>query len=197
MKRNRQTQRTARGAAALATAAALALTLAACGSDSSGKAGRSTTGSPTAATPDTGTGGAPAGAQAPEALATIKGPAGILITITSAKRDQGGFVTVNGSVRNTGDQPFTQAANWRGDEEALVKNGGSLAGATLVDLQAKKRYYVLRDTEGRCLCTTGLDIIRPGDTVPLFAQFPAPPATTTQVDLDVPTLPTAAIVISR
>jgi hypothetical protein len=199
MKRTRQTQRAVRGAAALVMAASLACTLAACGGSGSVKTSGSKAAAGSAADPATGGAGAAGSvAQNPEdVLATLKGPQGIVLTLTSAKREAGGFVTVSGTVKNTGTQPFTQAADWRGDEEALVKNGGSLAGATLVDLAGRKRYYVLRDTDGRCLCSTGLDIIEPGATMPIFAQFPAPPATTTQVDFDVPTLPTASIVISR
>jgi hypothetical protein len=200
MKRTWHNRRAAHGVAAFATAAALACALAACGSGSGSavktsdpRSAPSTASAAPGAADSAGTGqGAPG-----EVLATIKGPDGVVLTIESAKRDPGGFVTVSGTVKNTGSEPFSQAGSWRGDEEALQKNGGSLAGATLVDLAAKKRYYVLRDTEGRCLCSTGLDIIQPGATMPIFAQFPAPPATTTQVDFDLPTLPTASIVISK
>lgn len=197
MKRTRHTQRTARGVAALATAAALAFTLVACGSRGADTAASTAGAGTTHPAPDVAGGGAGARSNPGEVLATIKGPDGVVLTISSAKRETGGFVTVSGTVKNTGTEPFSQAGSWRGDEEALQKNGGSLAGATLVDLAGKKRYYVLRDTEGRCLCSTGLDIIEPGATMPIFAQFPAPPATSTQVDFDLPTLPTASIVISQ
>ncbi len=193
--RTGQTKRTGSRATAAVLAAALALALAGCGSGGAKSRSASATSSTTPVS--TATGG-PAAPQDPtQVLATIKGPDGIVLTINSAKRETGGFVTVTGTVKNTGGQPFSQAGSWRGDEEELQKNGGSLAGATLVDTLGKKRYYVLRDTEGRCLCSTGLDIIQPGATMPVFAQFPAPPATTTQVDFDLPTLPTASIVISQ
>ncbi|MDI5963995.1 hypothetical protein POF50_011940 [Streptomyces sp. SL13] len=196
MKNNRQTQRTARAASAVAMAAALALTVTACGgrSDETTTAKPATTGAGTPAAPST---GATTGPNPAQVLATIKGPQGIVITLTSAARETGGFVTVQGTVHNTGTHPYTGATYWVGDEAALQKNGGSLAGASLVDMAGKKRYYVLRDTDGNCLCTVKLDIIEPGATVPIFAQFPAPPATTTQVDFDLPTMPTASIVISQ
>ncbi|PWI43867.1 hypothetical protein [Streptomyces sp. ICBB 8177] len=199
--RSRRTGRTERfgtGAAAVAAGVALALALTGCGggAEPAASAGTSAGGTSGPQGAANGSGGGAQSGDSGTVLATIKGPDGIVLTLTSARRESGGFVTVSGAVRNTGDQPFTQAANWRGDEEALVKNGGSLAGATLVDLAAKKRYYVLRDTDGRCLCTTGLDIIQPGADIPVFAQFPAPPASTTQVDFEVPTLPAATIAIS-
>ncbi|MCQ4046027.1 hypothetical protein ACFOSC_02390 [Streptantibioticus rubrisoli] len=193
--RTGQTKRTGSRATAVVLAAALGLALAGCGSG--GAKSRTASASSSTAPASTASGAPAAPADPSQVLATIKGPDGIVLTINSAKREAGGFVTVTGTVKNTGSQPFSQAGSWRGDEEELQKNGGSLAGATLVDTLGKKRYYVLRDTEGRCLCSTGLDIIQPGATMPVFAQFPAPPATTTQVDFDLPTLPTASIVISQ
>ncbi len=190
--RIRQTNHLAKGAAPVAIAASLAFALAGCaGGRSPARTAESPKGAP-AAQHDAGS-----TPQQNEVLATIKGQGGIVITINSAKRETGGFVTVSGTVKNTGDQPYTQAALWRGNEQALLKNGGSFAGATLTDRAGRKRYYVLRDTEGRCLCVTGLDIIPAGQTMPVFAQFPAPPPTTTQVDFDLPTFPTASIVISQ
>jgi hypothetical protein len=126
------------------------------------------------------------------ALATMKGEAGMTVAITSAERDPGGFVTVSGTITNGGTQPFTANA-WRGNEEALVKSGASVAGATLVDEKGKRRYYVLRDTDGQCLCTRSLVAIPPGQTLPFYAQFPSPPESVTQVDFELPTMPPAGI----
>jgi hypothetical protein len=126
------------------------------------------------------------------ALATMKGEAGMTVTITSAERDPGGFVTVSGTVTNNGTEPFT-ANSWTGNEIAVDKSGASFAGATLVDEKDKRRYYVLRDTDGECLCTMGLVAISPKETRPFFAQFPSPPESTTQVDFELPTMPPAGI----
>ncbi|MFG2174161.1 hypothetical protein ACGFMO_22825 [Streptomyces niveus] len=65
----------------------------------------------------------------------------------------------------------------------------SLAGANLTNM----RYYVLRDTAGGCLCPTALRALKPGETVPVFAQFPAPPDNMRSVDLQLPTFPNATI----
>ncbi|MFF7141534.1 MULTISPECIES: hypothetical protein [Streptomyces] len=130
------------------------------------------------------------------ALAEVK-TGDIRLTVTSALRDQGGFVTVSGQVTNNGGQ-FWIAANWRGDERELSRNGASLAGASLVDSKGKKKYLVLRDTQGRCLCTKfdggGVDA---GKTTDWFAQFPAPPQDTTTVDFQVGGMPPASIEISQ
>ncbi|AZM90875.1 hypothetical protein [Streptomyces sp. W1SF4] len=129
-----------------------------------------------------------------EVLATVNGEQGMTLTINSAARDAGGFLTISGQLKNTGSQAFGSTAAWRGNE--LNSSGSSVAGVTLVDKAGKKRYYVLRDTEGRCLCTTGLTIIEAGQTVPFFAQFPLPPASTNQVDFNMPTFATATVKIS-
>lgn len=118
----------------------------------------------------------------------------MVLTINSAAREAGGFLTVSGQLKNTGTAPFVNTAPWRGNE--LNASGVSVAGVTLVDKAGKKRYYVLRDTEGRCLCTTGLAIIEAGQVVPFFAQFPAPPTGTTEVDFSLPTFATATVKIS-
>ncbi|MEU9236498.1 hypothetical protein [Streptomyces subrutilus] len=186
-----------RGGAAVAVAAALVLTLAGCGDDGQGKAPQST---PTAQkSPDAGPEpqSSVSGSQSsapPQVLATLNGEAGVVLTINSAARDAGGFLTVSGQIKNTGDKAFGNTAAWRGNE--LNASGVSVAGVNLVDKAGKKRYYVLRDTEGRCLCTTGVVIIEAGQSVPFFAQFPAPPATTSEVEFNFPTFASASLKIS-
>ena len=129
-------------------------------------------------------------------LAEVKGEDGLTLVITSANRDGGGFVTVEGSVtNNTGGR--WMAVEWRGDERELAKNGGSVAGAGLIDQSGKKKYLVLRDTSGRCLCTQFSGGVRDGESAQWFAQFPAPPVGTTQVDFQVGSMPPATIELSE
>ncbi|MFD8077455.1 hypothetical protein ACFV3E_32950 [Streptomyces sp. NPDC059718] len=129
-------------------------------------------------------------------LAQMKGEKGITVTVNEATRDSGGFVTVKGTITNNGTDSFN-ASNWIGQELAVAKSGASVAGAVLVDPVGKKRYYVLRDTDGICLCTTKLIGIRPEETRPFFAQFPAPPEGTTEVEFQLPTMPPAKITIAE
>jgi len=120
----------------------------------------------------------------------------ISLSITSAVRDTGGFVTVSGTVTNNGSRLFV-AADWRGDENELRQNASSVAGASLVDQSGKKKYFILRDTEGRCLCTRFVGGVKSGETAEWFAQFPAPPEDTTEVSFQVGSMPPASVEISE
>ncbi|MXM65105.1 hypothetical protein GR925_17065 [Streptomyces sp. HUCO-GS316] len=129
-------------------------------------------------------------------LAELKGPDGLILQITSAERDSGGFVTVNGSMKNDGGKGVAIPAALSGNETEIIRNGRSLGGATLVDSKGKKRYYVLRDTDGRPLTTTGFSTVKAGETVSVFMQFPAPPTDTTEVTFQLPSFAAASIQIS-
>ncbi|MEV7534151.1 hypothetical protein [Streptomyces hydrogenans] len=131
-----------------------------------------------------------------ETLLVAKGPKGLEISISSAERDAGGFVTIKGRLSNESSSANAIPASVSGDETEVVKHGTSLGGATLVDSVGKKRYYVLRDTDGRPLTTTGLDSLGPGKSTAVFMQFPAPPATTTEVSFQLPTFEPATLKLS-
>lgn len=182
-------------AAVAAASVAMAVVLTACGGDggpddSEGKTNESSTSSDSQKSEAPG----PEPEDESQVLATIKGEHGVEVTVSSAKREAGGFVTVKGRVKNGSDQIWA-AVGWQGLEEELVSNGASMAGASLVDQVGKKRYLILRDTDGRCLCTK-FDGLEVDEETPFFAQFPAPPQATTEVDFQIPTMPTATIKIS-
>ncbi|MFJ3992836.1 hypothetical protein ACIPWY_29820 [Streptomyces sp. NPDC090032] len=181
---------------AVAITAGLALSVAGCGGGDDGKSGKATSSS-TPAKQDRGEkqGKASPGAPTDKTLAEVKSN-GITLTVTSAARDGGGFVTVSGRVLNSTEGRWV-GAEWISDEQELKKNGGSLAGASLVDETGKKKYLILRDTSGRCLCTTFQGGVPQGGTIDWFAQFPAPPEGTTKVQLQVPTMPPATVEISE
>ncbi|MCY0940693.1 hypothetical protein [Streptomyces antarcticus] len=185
-----------RGGAAAAIAVVFALTLAGCGG--SGDDGKQKDPKQPSA-PQSAAAGAPTPSKGQtsepaEVIATLNGEAGMALAINSVRRDPGGFLTVNGQIKNTGSQSYKDTVAWRGIE--LKGTGESVAGATLVDKVGKKRYYVLRDTEARCLCTTGVSSVDAGQVIPFFAQFPAPPVSTSEVEFSLPTFATATVKIS-
>ncbi|WP_256103904.1 hypothetical protein [Streptomyces sp. ODS05-4] len=188
----------ARGTVWSAAAASLVLVLVACGQgDGSDKAPRqsaaATTSGPAEQPPSAQESQEPEPSQT---LATISGANGFEVLIHSAKRDEGGFLTVTGTLKNTTSKTLIAPTNWSGVEVDVKRTGPSLAGATLVDKTEKKRYYVLRDTEGYPLTTTGISVVKARESLSIFAQFPAPPANVASVDLQIPLMPPATIELS-
>lgn len=196
----RRTTKSRRAAAAASLVAALAFVVTGCGGDDGGKKGDA--GSSSSAEPsEEGKGSSDDTAAGDKVdpnvkLAEVRGQNGVLLVVNEVKRDSGGFVTVQGEIKNEGNLSVNPAA-WAGNESVIVrKNLNSVGGATLVDKAGKKRYYILRDTDGRCLCTNGIRPLAPGKSVPVFMQFPAPPDTTAEVDLSLPTFATTSLKIS-
>ncbi|MFI0261535.1 hypothetical protein ACH4OW_21155 [Streptomyces sp. NPDC017056] len=192
MSTGRPSKATRRVAAAV-IAAGLALVVGGCGGDDGGGKNPDAKPPARATTPKDNGHGTPA-ADATRTIGEMKGPDGVVVTLHSAVRDSGGFVTLSGTVTNKGTKIFN-AINWRSNETGM-RSRSSVSGATLVDKAGKKRYLVLRDTEGECLCTTGLSGLKPGESRPLFAQFPAPPEKVTEVDFQLPTMPPVTVTIS-
>ncbi|MGW2281708.1 hypothetical protein [Streptomyces sp. NPDC001770] len=200
----RRTMASLRAVSAASAVAALLLTISACGGDDGG--GSVDEGAPqtsaSSASPSEDKGQQQPDTAAGESvdpdvkLAEVQGQNGVVMTINQVLRDPGGFVTVQGVIKNNGDTAVNPSS-WVGGEEGIVgANFNSVAGATLVDKVGKKRYYVLRDTDARCLCTTKITGLQPGDSTSVFMQFPAPPSTTTEVDFTLPTFATASLKIT-
>ncbi|MEU2396509.1 hypothetical protein [Streptomyces pseudogriseolus] len=188
----RFTTRARSGAVALVVAAGLALGAVGCGGGGDDDKAQSR------ASASEGRGSEPSAQKGQEeaVLAELKGSDGLVLTIESATRDAGGFVTVSGKVKNDGSEDARVPIETRGDETEIMRHGSSLGGATLIDSASKKRYYVLRDTDGRPLATTNIPKIKPGDAVPVFMQFPAPPTDTSEVTFQLPTFASGTIQIS-
>ncbi|MGW5213967.1 hypothetical protein ACWEQO_22875 [Streptomyces sp. NPDC004051] len=187
------TTKAQRGMVALTVAAGLALGVAGCGGG--GDDGKSPE---TSASASKSEGSNPSAQEGPaeEIQVELKGPGGLLLQITSAERDAGGFVTVNGALKNESDGTLTLPAQLSGNETEVIRNGQSLGGAALIDSKGKKRYYVLRDTDGRPLTTTGISRVKSGETVPVFMQFPSPPNGTTEVTFQLPMFASGNIAIT-
>lgn len=189
----RFTTRARTGAVALVVAAGLALGVAGCGGDGDSEDGKpkasASSSKGDAPNPSTQDG-------SDEILAELRGEGGLILKITSAARDAGGFVTVNGELKNDSSEPARVSLRAAGVETEILRHGPSLGGATLVDSASKKRYYVLRDTDGRPLTTTNMPRLKPGESIPVFMQFPAPPAESSEVIFQLPTFASGTIQIS-
>jgi hypothetical protein len=191
----RRTKRPRRGLTAAAITTGLVLAVAGCsGGDDGGEGGAKSGDS----SQQDGSGGAGGGSvDTDKVLAQVKGGKGgdLTLTINSAQRDSSGFTTFKGTLKNEGPT-VAVLPGWASDESELKDNGLSMAGATMIDKRGKKRYYILRDTNGHCLCTKFTGGFEQGETSEWFAQFPAPPQSTTKVDFQVADMPSATVKLS-
>jgi hypothetical protein len=72
------------------------------------------------------------------------------------------------------------------DPDNEVRDFNSIGGVHLIDPVGKKKYFVARDSEGKCVCSQGIKDIAPGASVNVWAKFAAPPAEVQKVSVIVP-----------
>lgn len=120
------------------------------------------------------TAAAPAATAAPSSgIASADGEqAGVSLNVTEFKRTSGDTVTLKFVIVNGGAEPFN--FGYALSDPALSSDYGSIGGVHLIDPVAKKKYFVVRDDDKRCLCSRELTKIEPGKQLHLWAKFPAP-----------------------
>jgi hypothetical protein len=128
---------------------------------------------------------APGASAAPAAagpIATADGQAsGVTLDVTQLKRDSGGTVTLKWTVVNGGTDEFKLYATM------ASKEYDSVDGVNLLDAAGKKKYLVVRDSEGNCVCTRAVgSSLRAGEKRNFWAKFPAPPETVEKISIVVP-----------
>jgi hypothetical protein len=128
--------------------------------------------------------GAPSPAPTPLATSDGERP-GTRIEVTELKRTSGGtlsfkFAMVNDSDKSLGfGYDFASPDNHIGDH-------GTVGGITLVDPVNKKKYFVVRDAENKCVCSSDVKDISKASRANLWAKFPAPPADVGKITIIVP-----------
>jgi len=113
------------------------------------------------------------------AVRTIEGnEPGVHADILSLKRTEGGLLTLRVAFDNgTGGEIKNKA----------LPGGGNVENFQLVDFLNKRKYNVLRTSDGACLCTSlnPLTSSEPGKRI-LWAKFTAPPESVTRISLLLP-----------
>ena len=91
------------------------------------------------------------------------------------------FAMINDSDKGIGfGKEFASPDDWRLDYN-------SVGGVTLVDPVAKKKYFVVRDAEKKCVCSSELEHeIEKGSRKSLWAKFPAPPEDVNKIGIVIP-----------
>lgn len=127
---------------------------------------------------------APASSAGP-ALATADGEKpGLRIEVQELKRTSGDTLTLKFALINDSSESF-------GVSDALAESSQTVdyytvSGVTLIEGAGKKKYFVVRDTEGACLCSRGLGSVASKSRSNLWAKFPAPPPDVSKITVVVP-----------
>lgn len=146
-----------------------------------------------AAAPATTPTSAPPPASAEAALATTDGESpGVKIAVTELKRTSG-TITLKFTVFNGGDKEY--APCFDGDQ---WRRNHNLAAVHLIDGASKKKYFVVTDSEGACVCSNGISNTAPKSQTTLWAKFPAPPDDVQKIAVEIPHfVPMEDVPISR
>ena len=107
----------------------------------------------------------------------------VRVEVRDLKRGDGDTVTLRLRLINESGAPFDASCNMR--EPATNDSCGVFSGAYLLDAANKKKYLVVRDTAGACVCS-GVDDLEDGQKMNIWATYPAPPAETTAMTVVVP-----------
>jgi hypothetical protein len=108
---------------------------------------------------------------------------GMKIEIRDLKRDEGGTLTLRFQLtneRNT-EVPLSQLAG-RGNDWG--SDYTYVSGMYLLDIANRKKQLVVRDSEGKCICSLlSYARLSAGGKVNLWAKFPAPPENVRKVSV--------------
>lgn len=131
---------------------------------------------------------APAPAATPQWLASTQGDyPGITVAVQELKRGPYALklklVVINQSQEN-----------FDSDNIGSLDSGGyySIGAAHLIDMTNRKKYFVVRDHDGNCLCSRGdpsLPRINARSQFVLWAEYPLPPDDVQKISVEVPHFP--------
>ena len=120
------------------------------------------------------------------AIATADGEeSGVTVAIKELKRASGGIVSLKFVITNGSSKRLGFGYDF-GDPEHAVPDFGSVGGVQLLDPVGKKKYFVARDSEGKCICSRGVKDLAEGASVNLWAKFPAPPDDVQKISIVLP-----------
>ena len=107
---------------------------------------------------------------------------GVKIALNELKRTST-TVTLKFTVYNTSDKEFQTQGIFDGDEFHRFRHVGAIH---LIDAESKKKYFVVTDSDGQCLCSRDISNIGPGSQITLWAKFPAPPNDVRKITVEIP-----------
>jgi hypothetical protein len=137
---------------------------------------------PPAPAPATSASGNPATAPSqptPAALASTEGEVpGVTLAVQELKRSSTG-VTLKMMYINRTPKDV---------DMVFLAGGRDLSGVHLLDMSGKKKYFVVKDSEGHCVCSSGFSL-GAGAQLPLWAKFPPVPEDVQKITVEAPHFP--------
>lgn len=106
--------------------------------------------------------------------------------VTELKKSSGGILTLRVAFVNTSNSEISPGTSQFSD---LSQSGGDVGGIHLIDPVNKKKYFALRDTEKKCVCSGWLPRLAPGERVMSWVRFPAPPEEVGTISVMIPSFP--------
>jgi len=126
-------------------------------------------------------------AQTPSVIATTDGEyPNVRVEVTELKRTSGNTITLKFAMMNDSGDQLDFSYNFAEEGKYHTIDFGSIGGVNLLDAAGKKKYLVLRDSNGLCVCSRGLKTVEPGSRINLYAKFPAPPENVEKISVVIP-----------
>ena len=116
------------------------------------------------------------------------------MTITDLKRTST-TLTLRLSLFNDADKDFSTSSVFT---EPPYRGYRTVAGIHLIDAASKKKYFVVADSENKCLCSDDIPDIPKKSQINVWAKFPAPADDVQKMTVQVPHfVPIEDVPISR
>lgn len=110
----------------------------------------------------------------------------VKVEVTELKRTSGNTVTLKFTIINDSSEKMGFSYDFGEEGKYGTIDFNSVGGVNLVDAAGKKKYLVLRDSNGKCVCSRNLNGVEPGSRAKLYAKFPAPPESVEKITVEIP-----------
>lgn len=126
-------------------------------------------------------------AKTPSVLAATDGEyPDVKLEVTGLKRTSGNTLTLKFTIINDSSEAMDFSYDFGEEGKYGTIDFNSVGGVNLVDAAGKKKYLVLRDSDGKCVCSRSLKDVQPGSRANLYAKFPAPPESVEKITVEIP-----------
>jgi hypothetical protein len=115
---------------------------------------------------------------APAPIATAESDSGkpVRVEVMQLKRSSGGTVDLRLALVNDSDLELHYGGNF----------DSQLDYVSLIDLAGKRKYFVVKDGEGNCVCSSNVFKLEARSRANMWARFPAPPDDVERLSIAIP-----------